>query len=216
MTTWSRTPRHSILDLYGLRRVAKATRAICCRRFRGAALLRMCDTVDSIMALMSRRKLGDARALLRSLYEQVVVFCWVAVDPATRLERWEGASKKEQLKLHNEALRYGEWILTSDEAEEFAAAPGSLDSAALQLASPRAESRSWGDKRGFDLRRSRTLPPFVGALEAPTLGKPYWLWRSTRRQSTRLESASRCFAGRHACDPLWLPRERRGAQEQRP
>jgi hypothetical protein len=76
------------------------------------------------MALMARRKLGDARALLRSLYEQVVVFSWVAVDPATRLERWEGASRKEQLKLHNETLRYGETILTPKEAEEFAAAPG--------------------------------------------------------------------------------------------
>jgi hypothetical protein len=89
-----------------------------------AALLRMADTVDSIMALMGRRKLGNARALLRSLYEQVVVFSWVAVDPATRLERWEGASRKEQLKLHNEVLRYGETILTPKEAEEFAAAPG--------------------------------------------------------------------------------------------
>lgn len=73
---------------------------------------------------MGRRKLGDARALLRSLYEQVVVFSWVAVDPATRLERWEGASRKEQLKLHNEMLRYGETILTPKEAGEFAAAPG--------------------------------------------------------------------------------------------
>ena len=89
-----------------------------------AALLRMCDTVDSIMTLMGRQKLGDGRALLRSLYEQVVVFSWVAMDPATRLERWEGASRKEQLKLHNEALRYGETILTPKEAKEFAAAPG--------------------------------------------------------------------------------------------
>lgn len=89
-----------------------------------AALLRMCDTVDSIMTLMGRQKLGDGRALLRSLYEQVVVFSWVAIDPATRLERWEGASRKEQLKLHNEALRYGETILTPKEAKEFAAAPG--------------------------------------------------------------------------------------------
>lgn len=72
-----------------------------------AALLRMCDTVDSIMTLMGRQKLGDGHALLRSLYEQVVVFPWVAIDPATRLERWERASRKEQLKLHNEVLRYG-------------------------------------------------------------------------------------------------------------
>jgi hypothetical protein len=87
-----------------------------------AALLRMCDTVDSIMALMGKRKLGDARALLRSLYEQVVVFSWVAIHPDTRLELWEGTSKKEQLKLHNEALRYGETVLTPKKVTEFAAA----------------------------------------------------------------------------------------------
>ena len=59
-----------------------------------AALLRMCDTVDSIMALMGKQKLGDARALLRSLYEQVVVFSWVAIDPDTRLERWRSLSSR--------------------------------------------------------------------------------------------------------------------------
>jgi hypothetical protein len=89
-----------------------------------AALLRTCDTVDSIMALMGKRKLGDARALLRSLYEQVVVFSWVAVDPDTRLERWEGESMKEQLKLHNETLRYGQTILTPKQVTDSAAALG--------------------------------------------------------------------------------------------
>lgn len=89
-----------------------------------AAQLRMCDTVDSIMVLMVAQQLGDARILLRSLYEQVVVFAWVSIDPDTRLERWEGASKKAQLTLHKEALRYGANVLGPDEVAEYSATPG--------------------------------------------------------------------------------------------
>lgn len=77
-----------------------------------AALLRMCDTVEGMMLLMARRKDGDALMLLRSLYEQVVVVAWVAIDPEQRHKRWQGASNEETLKLHNEALRYGETILS--------------------------------------------------------------------------------------------------------
>jgi|SRR5271154_1430313 len=89
-----------------------------------AALLRMCDTVDTIMIMMGRRKLLDAQTLLRSLYEQVVVFASVAIDPESRLAQWEGQSKIEQLKIHNEALAYGQTILTPAEVTDFKSARG--------------------------------------------------------------------------------------------
>jgi hypothetical protein len=80
-----------------------------------AALLRMCDTVASMMALMTRHKDGDARTLARSLYEQAVVFAWVAIDPQTRLDRWRGQALKDELARHNEAVPYGQQILSASE-----------------------------------------------------------------------------------------------------
>jgi uncharacterized protein DUF5677 len=92
--------------------------------FAAAALLRMCDTVDGMMLLVSRRKDGDALILLRSLYEQAVVFAWIAIDPDKRHERWEGRSNREMLKLHNEALKYNETILSATEVAFYKAAKG--------------------------------------------------------------------------------------------
>jgi Family of unknown function (DUF5677) len=89
-----------------------------------AALLRMCDTVEGMMLLMARRKDGDALILLRSLYEQVVLFAWVAIDPDDRHTRWEGESNKQMLKLHNEVLPYGETILSPAEVAICEAATG--------------------------------------------------------------------------------------------
>jgi Phage integrase, N-terminal SAM-like domain len=42
---------------------------------------RMADTVDAAMALMDGGFDVDGQTLLRSLYEQVVTFAWVAIDP---------------------------------------------------------------------------------------------------------------------------------------
>jgi hypothetical protein len=92
--------------------------------YAAAALLRMCDTVDGMMLLMARRKDGDALILLRSLYEQVVLFAWVAIDPDDRHRQWEGESNKEMLKLHNEALKYGETLLSAAEIAVCEAATG--------------------------------------------------------------------------------------------
>lgn len=78
-----------------------------------AALLRMCDTVEAMMALLTRRNVEDARVLLRSLYEQVVVVCWVAIDPDKRQARWEGESRRQRLSLHNEMVKYGQPLLTA-------------------------------------------------------------------------------------------------------
>jgi len=88
-----------------------------------AALLRMCDTVDSTMAVMAKRKLGDARSLLRSLYEQVVVFSWVSIDPPVHLKAWDGDAKRQQLKLHRAALAFGQIILTPRQVADYSTAP---------------------------------------------------------------------------------------------
>jgi hypothetical protein len=103
--------------------------------FGAAALLRMCDTVASMMALMTAHKNGDARTLARSLYEQAVVFAWVAVDPKTRLSRWRDQALKDDLARHNEAVPYGRQILSNAEIARAKAAVGlpNVESMAREL-----------------------------------------------------------------------------------
>ena len=92
--------------------------------FGAAALLRMCDTIASVMALMTAHKDGDARTLTRSLYEQAVVFSWVAIDPENRLERWRNQALKDDLARHNEGIRYGLQLLSNAEVARAKAAVG--------------------------------------------------------------------------------------------
>lgn len=89
-----------------------------------AALLRMCDTVESMMALLTRGKDEDTEILLRSLYEQAVVLAWVAIDPPVRHKQWKGESDKQLLTLHNEVVPYGYGFLSPVEVAECDAATG--------------------------------------------------------------------------------------------
>jgi hypothetical protein len=85
-------------------------------RMLGAAMVvRMADTVRSIMALSMLGLDGDAMALLRALYEQVVVYCWLASKPDDHLRRWISDAEYQQLKIHNDALAFGQKILTKSE-----------------------------------------------------------------------------------------------------
>lgn len=61
--------------------------------FAAAALVRMTDTVSSLLALMPGDHTLDAQSLLRSLYEQVVTFAWIGVDPDRRQFRWDGEAR---------------------------------------------------------------------------------------------------------------------------
>jgi len=103
--------------------------------FGAATLLRMCDTVASMMALMTPHQDGDARTLARSLYEQAVVFSWVAIDPKPRLGRWRDQALKDDLARHNEAIPYGQQLLSDPDIARAKAAVGlpSVESMAREL-----------------------------------------------------------------------------------
>lgn len=80
-----------------------------------ATLVRMVDTVEAAMRLMEAGLEVDARTLLRSLYEQVVTFAWLRIDPGPRFSRWFGDGLLEELRLHNDAQPFGITILEEDE-----------------------------------------------------------------------------------------------------
>jgi hypothetical protein len=92
-------------------------------RMLGAAMaVRMADTVRSIITLRAMELDGDAMALLRALYEQVVVYCWIASEPDGHLKRWVSDAEYQQLKLHNDTLAFGHKVLTESEFEKANAA----------------------------------------------------------------------------------------------
>ena len=75
---------------------------------------RMADTVESMMALLEGRYALDTLILLRVLYEQVVIFCWLAIDPEKHIELWGANEHHYARALHYEALTYGYPALSSE------------------------------------------------------------------------------------------------------
>jgi hypothetical protein len=80
-----------------------------------AMLVRMADTVDAAMRLMDGGNDVDGGTLVRSLYEQVVTFAWIAIDPGPRYSRWFSQPLWDELRLHNDAMTFGVPVLSEDE-----------------------------------------------------------------------------------------------------
>lgn len=83
--------------------------------FGSASLARMCDTVEALMGQLPARRDADAQDLLRSLYDQVVAFGWIAVNPDERHQRWIDDAGARMFELHGEGEAFGETVLTEDE-----------------------------------------------------------------------------------------------------
>jgi hypothetical protein len=72
----------------------------------------MVSTARSIAKLNASGAHNDVLVLLRTLYKQVVTFCWLAIDSDRHLVAWANEAHLERLRLHNDALAYGHSILT--------------------------------------------------------------------------------------------------------
>lgn len=86
--------------------------------YASAALLRLADMADAVLAHMPARRDLDAVAALRSMYELVVTVCWVLAAPQERKELWEGEALAQELKLHNDLARFGETLLDAEQLED--------------------------------------------------------------------------------------------------
>jgi Family of unknown function (DUF5677) len=85
-------------------------------RFYGAAMIvRMADTVEAMLALMHADYPVDGLILLRALYEEVVGYLWVSVDPKVNFPRWIEGARAWELKMHDDATAYGMEILNEKE-----------------------------------------------------------------------------------------------------
>lgn len=88
-----------------------------------ALISRATTTLQTIALLLEHDRPSDAAALLRVVYEEVVTFCWLMIDPAKRADQWAEHATAHRLKLHNEAKRYpSAKVLSEAEAEAAKAA----------------------------------------------------------------------------------------------
>lgn len=71
-------------------------------------------TLDSMLGLMPGHRVVDATILLRSLYEGVLVFGWVAIDPVSHLPRWIKKTAGEALKADNDWTLIGSPVLDEE------------------------------------------------------------------------------------------------------
>ena len=87
-----------------------------------AMIVRMADTVESLMALMSRGYAVDGSILLRALYEQVVMYCWISIDRDKHLVQWNSNANWHLRQLHRDAVSFGESVMSADELKATARA----------------------------------------------------------------------------------------------
>lgn len=83
-----------------------------------ALVARMAGLVDTMALLADKRRPSDVLVLLRVLYEHVVTFAWLAIDPQVRVEKWSDHAAYWQRKTHNDALTWGHSLLTDAELAE--------------------------------------------------------------------------------------------------
>jgi hypothetical protein len=72
-----------------------------------AMLARATLTLDSLMELLPWRRAADASVLVRCLYEQVVTFAWIAIDPADHSEQWVRWDRRQRIKVDNDLQEHG-------------------------------------------------------------------------------------------------------------
>ena len=81
-----------------------------------AFIARITGIVESMRPLAHPDRQSDALILLRSLYEHLVTFLWLAVDPEPRVRDWYGDTMRQRRTVALEALTYGvEGVMTDDQ-----------------------------------------------------------------------------------------------------
>jgi hypothetical protein len=89
----------------------------------GAAMIaRMADTVESVLVLMGADRNVDGAVLVRVLYEAVVKFCWISIDPDTNYPRWQEDSQYWEHRLRRDLYDYELERATEDVLAEYATA----------------------------------------------------------------------------------------------
>lgn len=103
---------------------------------------------------------NDSARLLRSLYDHVTTFAWLAADPVRRLPLWRKEDLEERLKIDREIVAAGEVMLPDDARAQMGRDLATIEGNAPDLASKAiAADRFWVARvdamRGDGLRSLR-------------------------------------------------------------
>lgn len=85
------------------------------RLFGAAFVARMAGNVETMMSIVADGRPMDSAVLLRALYEHMVLFSWISIDPEPRIDWWADDARLEMRKLHNDAVPYGMGFLDATE-----------------------------------------------------------------------------------------------------
>jgi Family of unknown function (DUF5677) len=84
-----------------------------------ALVARMAGIVASMRPLAEPRHQADALVLLRTLYEHLITFLWLAIDPEPRVGDWYGHTLVHRKALHHDALQFGvKGVLTAAQLKQ--------------------------------------------------------------------------------------------------
>src|SRR5262249_420362 len=72
-----------------------------------AMLARAAGTMRSVMSLIPERRATDAAVLLRTLFESVVTFVWIAIDPDVTADAWVRGGRRQRIKADNDLRQDG-------------------------------------------------------------------------------------------------------------
>lgn len=100
-----------------------------------ALLAHATSNLKSIFLLRPHEAHNDASRLVRSLYDHVVTFAWLAVDPPARLGPWRKADLEERLKVDNEFIDACEQLLPPAAREQMERDIAGIEGSAPDLAS---------------------------------------------------------------------------------
>ena len=67
-----------------------------------AYVVKASGTLDTMLMLFDKRRTADATLLLRSLFENMLVFSWIAIEPTTNLSRWIKKVCDQAIKSDND------------------------------------------------------------------------------------------------------------------
>jgi len=110
-----------IQALLGERLPRRMPREISWEFWATAMLARVGAIFDSISVLISAKRRADAEVALRTLFEQVTVFCWIAIEPNKHLTEWQEHSEFRWAQFYEEAREdYGIELISAEDAEALA------------------------------------------------------------------------------------------------
>ena len=121
---------------------------------------------------------NDSSRMLRSLYDHIVTFAWLAADPPTRLRLWRKEDLKERLKIHREFVAAGEQLLPDADREQMERDVAGIEGNAPNLADKAAlADKHWiprvdGALRPGSLSSFRGFYTFCSASRAASSTRP--------------------------------------------